>query len=126
MRTEHFRAQPNPPELPMPDADYNVAPTTDQPIIRQSWETGEQELILARWGLVPFFTQRPKTLVGIMRDQSAVAPHPPRPARPSQAARDLTAPESAPSLDRSPLTYRYPFHVADRSDHRLGTDSQRQ
>lgn len=39
---EHFRAQPNPAELPMPDADYNVAPTTHQPIIRQSRETGER------------------------------------------------------------------------------------
>ena len=54
---EHFRAKPNPPELPMPDADYNVAPTTHQPIIRQSKETGDRELILARWGLVPFFTK---------------------------------------------------------------------
>ncbi len=37
---EHFRARLNPPELPMPDADYNVAPTTHQPIVRQSRETG--------------------------------------------------------------------------------------
>ena len=28
---EYFRAQPNPPELPMPDADYNVAPTHISP-----------------------------------------------------------------------------------------------
>ena len=54
---EHFRAKLNPPELPMSDADYNVAPTTHQPIIRQSKETGNRELILARWGLVPFFTK---------------------------------------------------------------------
>ena len=54
---EHFRAQPTPADLPMPDADYNVAPTTHQPIIRQSRETGERELVLARWGLVPFFTK---------------------------------------------------------------------
>jgi putative SOS response-associated peptidase YedK len=39
----------------MPAADYNVAPTTHQPIIRQSRETGDREL--ARWGLVPFFTK---------------------------------------------------------------------
>lgn len=51
---EHFRAKPVPAELPMPDADYNVSPSTYQPIIRQSRETGERELILARWGLVPF------------------------------------------------------------------------
>ena len=41
----------------MPDADYNVAPTTHQPIIRQSRESGEREMVLARWGLIPFFTK---------------------------------------------------------------------
>ena len=54
---EYFHAKPNPAELPMPDADYNVAPTTHQPIVRQSRETGERELVLARWGLVPYFTK---------------------------------------------------------------------
>jgi hypothetical protein len=37
---EHLRALLNPPELPMPDAVYTVAPTTHQPIIRQSRKTG--------------------------------------------------------------------------------------
>lgn len=62
---EHFRAKPNPPELPLPDADYNVAPTTHQPIIRQSREKGERELVLARWGLVPFFTKDLKDIKGL-------------------------------------------------------------
>ena len=62
---EHFHAQPNPPELPIPDADYNVAPTTHQPIIRQSRETGEREMVLARWGLVPFFTKDIKSIKGL-------------------------------------------------------------
>ena len=39
----------NPVELPLPDADYLVAPTTHQPIVRQSREIGERELVLARW-----------------------------------------------------------------------------
>ena len=55
----------NPPELPMPDADYKVAPTTHQPIIRQSKETGDGEPILARWGLVPFFTKDIKDVKGL-------------------------------------------------------------
>ena len=54
---EWFHADPNPADLPMPDADYNVAPTTHQPIIRQSRDTGDRELVLARWGLIPFFTK---------------------------------------------------------------------
>ena len=62
---EHFRANPNPAELPMSDADYNIAPTTYQPIIRQSRETGERELVLARWGLVPFFTKDLKEVKGL-------------------------------------------------------------
>ena len=62
---EHFHANPSPPDLPMPSADYNVAPTTHQPIIRQSKETGERELILARWGLVPFFTKDLKEIKGL-------------------------------------------------------------
>lgn len=45
---EHFRAQPKPADLPLPPDDYNVAPTTHQPIVRQSRETRERELILAR------------------------------------------------------------------------------
>lgn len=60
-----FRAKPEPAELPMPDADYNVAPTTYQPIIRQSRETGDRELVLARWGLVPFFTTDLKEVKGL-------------------------------------------------------------
>lgn len=62
---EHFRAKLNPPELPLPDADYNIAPTTHQPIIRQSRETGEREMILARWGLVPFFTKDLQDVKGL-------------------------------------------------------------
>jgi putative SOS response-associated peptidase YedK len=49
----------------MPAADYNVAPTTYQPIIRQSRESGDRELILARWGLVPFFTRDLKEIKGL-------------------------------------------------------------
>lgn len=62
---KYFRANPNPTELPMPDADYNIAPTTYQPIIRKSRETGEREMVLARWGLVPFFTKDLKDVKGL-------------------------------------------------------------
>ena len=67
----HFRANPHPVNLPMPDADYNVAPTTHQPIIRQSRESGDRELILARWGLVPFFTKDLKDIKGAFDHQRA-------------------------------------------------------
>jgi putative SOS response-associated peptidase YedK len=44
-------------DFALPPWGYNVAPTTFQPIVRNSRETGERELCLMRWGLVPFFTK---------------------------------------------------------------------
>ncbi len=41
------------PEFALPP-DYNVAPTTFQPVIRLSREIGGREMVLMRWGLVPF------------------------------------------------------------------------
>jgi putative SOS response-associated peptidase YedK len=41
-------------DFPLPPWDYNVAPTTMQPVIRQSRDTGERELVQMRWGLIPF------------------------------------------------------------------------
>ena len=59
------RAVPNPAELPMPEADYKIAPMTYQPIIRESKESSEQKMVLARWGLVPFFTKELSNIQGL-------------------------------------------------------------
>jgi putative SOS response-associated peptidase YedK len=37
--------------------NFNIAPTTFQPIVRQERDSDERELVLARWGLVPFFAK---------------------------------------------------------------------
>jgi putative SOS response-associated peptidase YedK len=39
---------------------YNIAPQTDQPIVRLSRDSDERELALLGWGLVPFFARDPK------------------------------------------------------------------
>jgi len=44
-------------ELP---PDYNVAPQTFQPVVRLDRETGERELTLMRWGLVPYWSKDSK------------------------------------------------------------------
>ena len=62
---EWFKAKNDTANLPMPDADYNIAPTTHQPIIRQSKETNVREMVLARWGLVPFFTKELSDIKGL-------------------------------------------------------------
>ena len=63
--SEAFRAAPNPAEMPMLEADYNIAPSTYQPIICESRESGEREMVLARWGLVPFFTKELSDIKGL-------------------------------------------------------------
>ena len=47
-------------------ADYNIAPTTFQPVIRLSRDTGEREMQLLRWGMVPFFASSLKEFKGVM------------------------------------------------------------
>jgi putative SOS response-associated peptidase YedK len=37
--------------------DFNVAPTTFQPVIRADKDTGERELLTMRWGMVPYFAK---------------------------------------------------------------------
>jgi putative SOS response-associated peptidase YedK len=41
----------------VPPWDYNVAPSTFQPVIRHTKETEERELVLMRWGLVPHYAK---------------------------------------------------------------------
>jgi putative SOS response-associated peptidase YedK len=52
---EAFKLGNLPDGFVLPDWDYNVAPTTFQPVIRHNKQTAERELVLMRWGLVPHF-----------------------------------------------------------------------
>jgi putative SOS response-associated peptidase YedK len=49
----------------MPPYDYNVAPTTFQPVIRESKDDGSREMLLMRRGLVPWFTKQLSDVKGI-------------------------------------------------------------
>ena len=62
---EAYRLGEIPFDLVLPDWDFNIAPTTFQPVIRSAKETGERELVLMRWGLVPFFTKQLSDVKGI-------------------------------------------------------------
>ena len=56
---EYFRTGETVFDLP---PDYNVAPTTFQPVIRLSQSTGDRKLVMMRWGLVPSWHKDPKHL----------------------------------------------------------------
>src|ERR1700692_4212507 len=49
----------------LPPWDYNVAPTTHQPVIRHNKQTAERELVLMRWGMVPHFAKSLADFKGI-------------------------------------------------------------
>jgi putative SOS response-associated peptidase YedK len=49
---EAFHAGNLPPDFVL-SPDYNIAPSTHQPVIRESAEDGEREVVLMQWGLVP-------------------------------------------------------------------------
>jgi putative SOS response-associated peptidase YedK len=54
---EHFAVHG--PSLPDFGPSWNVAPQTFQPIVRLNRDTGERELVLMRWGLIPFWAKDP-------------------------------------------------------------------
>ena len=66
--------------------DYNIAPTTFQPVIRESRESTERELVLMRWGLIPHFRKSLADVKGLS-----------------------TINARAESVEKSP-TWRVPFH----------------
>jgi putative SOS response-associated peptidase YedK len=51
--------------LALPPDDYNIAPSTFQPVIRESREDGSREMVLMRWGLIPFFTKQLSDIKGM-------------------------------------------------------------
>ncbi len=53
-----------PGDFPLPP-DYNIAPTTFQPVIRESRESNDREVVLMRWGLIPYFAKSLADFKGI-------------------------------------------------------------
>jgi putative SOS response-associated peptidase YedK len=47
------------PVIPDFGQSWNVAPQTFQPVIRLNRDTGERELVLMRWGLIPYWAKDP-------------------------------------------------------------------
>jgi putative SOS response-associated peptidase YedK len=45
--------------------DYNIAPSTFQPVIRHSGDSGVRELLLMRWGQVPSSARRSIDFLGL-------------------------------------------------------------
>jgi putative SOS response-associated peptidase YedK len=56
---EHFRTGRTVFDLP---PSYNIAPTTFQPVIRLDRDTGEREIAMMRWGLIPRWCKDVKLL----------------------------------------------------------------
>ena len=53
---EAFRLGQLPDDFLLPP-DFNIAPSTFQPVIRLNRDTLEREIVLMRWGMVPYFAK---------------------------------------------------------------------
>ncbi len=51
---EHFAA--NVYDFELPDS-YNIAPQSTQPVVRVNHDTGQREIALMRWGLIPYWSK---------------------------------------------------------------------
>jgi len=54
---EHFDVRPTADNVGIIAPNYNVAPGDPQPVVRRSRDTGERELVMMRWGIVPWFAK---------------------------------------------------------------------
>ncbi|MGC2236074.1 MAG: SOS response-associated peptidase [Pyrinomonadaceae bacterium] len=55
---DHFHVHG--PSLPDFGPSWNIAPQTFQPVVRLSRESGEREIVLMRWGLIPYWSKDAK------------------------------------------------------------------
>jgi putative SOS response-associated peptidase YedK len=62
---EAFQTRNDISTLAMSPADYNIAPSTFQSVIRESRDEASRELVMMRWGLIPFFTKRLSDVKGM-------------------------------------------------------------
>ena len=59
---EHYAMRRKVADLPPMPPGYNIAPGTFQPVVRLSEETGEREMCLMEWGLVPYWSTMHKMI----------------------------------------------------------------
>ena len=56
--------------------NFNIAPTTFQPIVRQERDSDEREMVLARWGLAAVLRKVSGRLQGFLHVQRESRDHP--------------------------------------------------
>ena len=98
-------------DFALPPWDYNVAPTTNQPIIRNSRDTGQRELVLLRWGLIPFFTKSITDVKGLstINARAETVAKSPATARPFKKRRCLVPPSGFYEWKRLDPKNKQPF-----------------
>jgi len=61
---EQFHVQHSVDDIAMPSEDLNVTPYSAQPVIRDNRDDGKREMVIMRWGMVPFHTKAIESLKG--------------------------------------------------------------
>src|SRR5258705_5874519 len=65
---EHYAMRRKVVDLPPMPPGYNITPGTFQPVVRLDEETGEREMVLMEWGLVPYWSNMHKMISNCARD----------------------------------------------------------
>lgn len=73
---EHFHVHG--PSVPDFSESYNVAPQTFQPVIRLNRDTGQREIVLMRWGLIPFWAKNAKMGLSMINAKAETVARPER------------------------------------------------
>jgi putative SOS response-associated peptidase YedK len=72
---EHFRLHPG--SIPDFGISHNVAPQTFQPIVRLNGDTDDREVVMMRWGLIPFWSKNARmgySTIDVKAETVATAP----------------------------------------------------
>ena len=79
---EHFHVYG--PSVPDFGPSWNVAPQTFQPIVRLNRDTREREIIMMRWGLIPYWAKDPQIGLSTINAKAETSPPLPHSAKHSR------------------------------------------
>ncbi len=116
-----FNISDLPSSLIIPE-DYNVEPTTFQPVIRNDKETGDRELVLMRWGLVPFFTKQLDRRLDAKTKQLEFDHGPNDDSQSRECLFEERKLRQKLGFDTFPSLIVRPEFIAERLDHMIGRD----
>lgn len=103
-------------DMPWFAPSYNVAPQSTQPVVRANRDTGERELALLRWGLVPFWAKEARVGYSMINARAEEAASKPAFRESMKKRRCLVPADAFYEWQRINPKVKYPYAFALKSD----------